>query len=80
MDGAGKSALVAGCGLGDDAEELTVNRPDFQVTAFGNSPSAIAIAAKPFLNSEVKFVTANPFQPPVDWTRTDDLVSRDSAA
>lgn len=72
VDGKGKSALVVGCGLGDDAEELS--RRGFQVTAFDVSGSAIAIAAKRFANSAVEYVAADLFQPPEDWACRYDLV------
>ena len=72
VDGRGKSALVVGCGLGDDAEELS--RRGFRVTTFDISPSAIRMAVKRFPRSEVEYVTADLFQPPVDWTRRYDLV------
>lgn len=72
VNGAGKRALVVGCGLGDDAEEL--RRRGFQVTAFDVSPSAIALAAKRFPDSKVEFVAADLFQPPEGWTRRFDLV------
>ena len=72
VNGEGKRALVVGCGLGDDAEEL--RRRGFQVTAFDVSPSAIALAAKRFPGSEVEFVAADLFQPPEGWTRRFDLV------
>ena len=71
-DGKGKSALVVGCGLGDDAEELS--RRGFRVTAFDVSGSAIAIAAKRFPSSAVEYAAADLFQPPVDWTGRYDLV------
>lgn len=72
VDGAGKSALVVGCGLGDDAEELS--RRGFRVTAFDVSGSAIAIAAKRFPSSAVEYAAADLFQPPLDWTGRYDLV------
>ena len=72
LDGAGKSALVVGCGLGDDAEELC--RRGFQVTAFDVSPSAVAQAAKRFPESAVEYVAADLFEPPQEWTRRYDLV------
>ena len=40
LGGGGKRALVIGCGLGDDAEELA--RAGFAVVAFDVSPTAIA--------------------------------------
>lgn len=72
VDGEEKSALVVGCGLGDDAEELS--RRGFQVTAFDVSGSAIAIAAKRFAESAVDYVAADLFQPPKHWTGKYDLV------
>lgn len=72
LDGAGKSALVVGCGFGDDAEELS--RRGFQVTAFDVSPSAVAQAAKRFPESGVECLAADLFEPPQNWTRRYDLV------
>ena len=72
VDGKGKSALVVGCGLGDDAEELS--RRGFRVTAFDVSASAITMAAERFPKSPVDYVAADLFQPPADWTRSYDLV------
>ncbi len=72
LDGAGKSALVVGCGLGDDAEELS--RRSFEVTGFDVSPSAVAQAAKRFPESAVEYVAADLFEPPQEWTRRYDLV------
>lgn len=72
VEGRGKSALVVGCGLGDDAEELS--RRGFQVTAFDVSDSAIAIAAKRFPSSAVEYVAADLFQPPTEWRGEYDLV------
>ena len=72
VSGKGKSALVVGCGLGDDAEELS--RRGFQVTAFDISGSAVAIAAQRFPDSAVEYVAADLFEPPTDWTGRYDLV------
>lgn len=72
LEGAGKRALVIGCGLGDDAEELA--RRGFAVTAFDISHSAISIASGRFESSEVRYVVADLFQPPTDWTGEYDLV------
>lgn len=72
VDGAGESALVVGCGLGDDAEELS--RRGFQVTAFDVSGSAIAIATKRFPSSAVEYAAADLFQPPGEWIGRYDLV------
>ncbi len=72
VEGTGKSALVVGCGLGDDAEEL--RRRGFRVTAFDVSASAIATAARRFPESAVEYVAADLFQPPANWTRKYDLI------
>ena len=40
VTGAGKTALVVGCGLGDDAEALS--QIDFKVMGFDISPTAIS--------------------------------------
>lgn len=70
--GAGKSALVIGCGLGDDAEALS--QLGFAVTAFDISPSAIAWCHKRFPNSSVKYLVADLFKPDPAWNQAFDLV------
>jgi 2-polyprenyl-3-methyl-5-hydroxy-6-metoxy-1,4-benzoquinol methylase len=56
----GKTAVVIGCGLGDDAEELS--KRDIQVTAFDISESAIAWCKKRFPDSPVNYHIADLFQ------------------
>ncbi|MDE0103915.1 MAG: methyltransferase domain-containing protein [Bryobacterales bacterium] len=63
--GCGRRALVVGCGLGDDAEELA--RRDFAVSAFDVSKSAIAIVARRFPNTSVKYLVGDLFSPPSAW-------------
>lgn len=72
VEGAGKRALVVGCGLGDDAEELSGR--GFDVTAFDISNPAIAMATRRFSRSEVEYLAADLFHPPEDWEREYDLV------
>ena len=72
VDGTGRRALVVGCGLGDDAEELS--RRGFQVTAFDIAPSAVTLAAERFPDSRVKYLAADLFQPSAGWTGRFDLV------
>ena len=48
----GKSALVIGCGLGDDAEQLSTW--GFKTTAFDISETAIRATRKRFPNSKQK--------------------------
>src|SRR3954469_9333386 len=50
----GRRALVIGCGLGDDAEEIC--RRGFDVTAFDISPTAIGWCKKRFPSTKVAFV------------------------
>ena len=72
IDGAGKSALVVGCGLGDDAEELA--RLGFAVTAFDISGSAVAMARRRFPETAVDYAVADLFHPPAGWAKGFDLV------
>lgn len=62
---AGKSALVVGCGLGDDAEQLAAW--GFRTTAFDISETAIRACRKRFPSSAVDYHTANLLEPPKDW-------------
>lgn len=72
LTGAGKPALVVGCGLGDDAEFIA--GLGFQTVAFDISPTAIATARRRFPGSPVQYRTANLLDPPSDWYRAFDLV------
>ncbi len=65
LKGDGRSALVVGCGLGDDAKYL--NDLGFKVTAFDLSPTAIEWAKKVYDDSDIKFETADLFDPPREW-------------
>ena len=60
LEGAGLSALVVGCGLGDDAEYLASR--GFAVTAFDISPTAIAWCRRRFPHSPVNYLAADLFQ------------------
>jgi SAM-dependent methyltransferase len=68
----GKKALVIGCGLGDDAEQLAAW--GFETTAFDISEAAIRTAKKRFPKSEVNYYVADLFQPPAGWKRAFDFV------
>jgi ubiquinone/menaquinone biosynthesis C-methylase UbiE len=70
--GKGKSALVIGCGLGDDAEALA--KQGFKVTAFDISPTAIAWCQQRFSNSSVNYLVADLFALDPLWHRRFDLV------
>jgi 2-polyprenyl-3-methyl-5-hydroxy-6-metoxy-1,4-benzoquinol methylase len=71
-DGKEKSALVIGCGLGDDAIEL--EKLGYKVTAFDVSESAIALCKQRFPNSEVNFLTADLIKGIPEWKEQFDFV------
>lgn len=66
LKGGGRSALVVGCGLGDDAKYL--DDLGFKVTAFDLSPTAIDWAKRVYGDSDIRFETADLFDPPREWT------------
>ncbi|MCC0177835.1 class I SAM-dependent methyltransferase [Waterburya agarophytonicola K14] len=68
----GKSALVTGCGLGDDAEILA--SIGYRVTAFDISSSAIAWCKKRFPESTVDYQVGDLFALNSDWQNKFDLV------
>ena len=68
----GKSALVTGCGLGDDAEQLAAW--GFHTKAFDISATAIRACRKRFPNSAVNYHAANLLEPPRDWRSHFDFV------
>jgi SAM-dependent methyltransferase len=72
LTGAGRSALVIGCGLGDDAKYL--HGLGFRVTAFDISETAIKWAKNLHADTEIHFRTADLFAPPAEWQRAFDLV------
>jgi len=72
LETAGKRALVIGCGLGDDSEQLAAW--GYKAVAFDISPTAIAAAKKRYPNSKVDYVVADLFDPPADWLRAFDFV------
>lgn len=65
-------ALVVGCGLGDDAEELA--RRGHRVTAFDVSPTAIARCRERFPGSTVDYRVADVLDLPSAWSAAFDLV------
>jgi SAM-dependent methyltransferase len=71
--GAGRTALVVGCGLGYDAELLAGH--GFAVTAFDVSPTAVALARKANPGSPVTYVTADLLDLPAGWAGAFDLVA-----
>ncbi|MCP4547462.1 MAG: class I SAM-dependent methyltransferase [bacterium] len=72
IEGDGRSVLVVGCGLGDDAEELS--RRGFQVTAFDISPTALTWLRERFPDSRVEYRRADLFALPAEWLGSFDLV------
>lgn len=72
IQGQGKRALVVGCGLGDDAEDLAAR--GFQVTAFDISSHAIAWCQRRFPTSPVVYQTANLLALPTDWQQAFDFI------
>jgi SAM-dependent methyltransferase len=72
LGGAGKRALVVGCGLGYDAEFLA--GLGFDVTAFDVAPTAVARAVKDHPGTRVAYVTADLLDLPGEWTGAFDLV------
>jgi SAM-dependent methyltransferase len=68
----GGTALVIGCGYGDDAEELA--RRGFAVSAFDAAPTAIARARERFPGSSVDYRVADLFDLPAEWEGAFDLV------
>jgi SAM-dependent methyltransferase len=73
LDGAGRSALVIGAGLGEDAELLAAR--GFATTAFDISATAIAIARDRHPGSAVDYRVADLLHPPPAWRGAFDLVA-----
>lgn len=70
--GDGRSAVVVGCGMGDDAEHLA--GLGWTVTAFDVSPSAVETARGNFPGSPVRYVAADLLDLPAEWRQAFDLV------
>lgn len=68
----GAAAAVVGCGLGDDAEELS--RRGYDVVAFDVSPSAIEWAKERFPETSVQYRVANLFELPASMEAGFDFV------
>lgn len=66
------TALIVGCGLGDDAEEAA--HRGFQVTAFDIAPSALRLARRRFKTSAVSYEVADLLALPDAWRDGFDLV------
>ena len=72
VTGPGRKALKIGCGLGDDAEELS--RRGFDTTAFDISPTAVSWCRRRFPESTVHYVEADLLRPPAEWAGGFDFV------
>ncbi len=72
LSGDGRTALVVGCGLGDDAKYL--HDLGFKVTAFDISPTAIEWAKKLYGETDIVFEAADLFQPRHQWLGAFDFV------
>ena len=72
IQGQGHRALVVGCGLGDDAEELA--RRGFEVVAFDIASTAIDWCKKRFPASHVEYVVADTLNAPSAWNASFDFV------
>jgi len=72
LSGDGRSAVVVGCGLCDDAEFFA--RLGFAVTAFDISPSAVRAAGRRYPGSAVRYTTADLLNLPGPWHQAFDLV------
>ena len=68
----GERALVVGCGLGDDAEELSGR--GWRTTGFDISPTAIDRCRERFPGSAVDYEVADLFALPRAWRREFGLV------
>ncbi len=68
----GARALVVGCGLGDDAEELAPR--GLRVTAFDISPTAIERCRERFPDTAVSYRVADVFDPPAEWNKAFEVI------
>jgi len=68
----GRRALVVGCGLGDDAEEVV--RRGWIVDAFDVAPTAVAWCRRRFPASPVAYQVGNLLDPPATWSHAFDLI------
>lgn len=68
----GKTAIVIGCGVGDDAEALSEH--GYEVTAFDISPEAIKLCKNRYPDTKVNYLVENLFDYPSAWKESFDLI------
>ena len=72
VEGAGRRAIVVGCGFGADAEHLA--GLGFDTIAFDIAPTAVAAARRRAPGSRVDYVEADLLNSPAQWRHAFDLV------
>ena len=72
IEGRGQKALKVGCGLGDDAEELS--QRGFDTTAFDISHTAISWCRRRHAHSSVTYLTSDLFNAPQEWQGAFSLI------
>lgn len=72
LKGDGRTAMVVGCGLGDDARYL--HDLGFKVTAFDISPTAIGWAKRLHADTDIQFEACDLFEPYRGWLGAFDFV------
>ncbi len=72
LKGNNRTALVVGCGLGDDARFL--HDLGFNVTAFDISETAVEWARKLHQKTDIEFFVADLFDTPQQWYQAFDFV------
>ena len=70
--GAGRRAVVVGCGLGADAEYVA--GLGYDTVAFDIAETAVRVARERFPDSTVQYGTADLLDPPAQWLAAFDLV------
>jgi pimeloyl-ACP methyl ester carboxylesterase/SAM-dependent methyltransferase len=72
LTGAGRRAVVVGCGLGADAEYVA--GLGYDSVAFDISGTAVRLARERHPGTRVEYLTADLLAPPAAWSRAFDLV------
>ncbi len=72
LTGYGRTALVVGCGLGDDARYL--HELGFKVTGFDISPTAIEWAKRLHADTDIRYEIMDLFEPFSEWVGAFEFV------